>query len=76
MARDRDEGGPQISVGLVGLALVAVLLIVFIFQNTGELTVKVWFWDFTGPLWVILLATALVALVLAELATFLRRRRR
>jgi uncharacterized integral membrane protein len=76
MARDRDEGGSQISAGLVGLAVVAVLLVVFIFQNTGEQTVKVLLWDFTGPMWVILLATALVALVLAELATFIRRRRR
>ena len=76
MAREGGETGRQVSAGLVGLAVVAVLLAIFIFQNTGDLTVKVFFWDFTGPLWVILLATALVTLVLAELATFVRKRRR
>jgi uncharacterized integral membrane protein len=76
MARDGGEGGRQISAGIVGLAVVAVLLAIFIFQNTGELTVKVYFWDFTSPLWVVLLATALVTLVLAELATLVRKRRR
>lgn len=76
MARDGGEGGRQVNAGLVGAAIVAVLLAIFIFQNTGEVTVEVFFWDFTGPLWVILLATALVTLVLAELVTFVRRRRR
>jgi uncharacterized integral membrane protein len=76
MAREGDEGGRQVNAGLVGAALVAVLLAIFIFQNTDEQNVKVYFWDFTGPLWVILLATALVTLVLAELVTLVRRRRR
>jgi hypothetical protein len=39
-----------------GGALVAVLLAIFIFQNTGEETVEIFFWDFTGPMWVILSA--------------------
>jgi uncharacterized integral membrane protein len=76
MAREGGEGGLQINAGLVGGALLAVLLAIFIFQNTGEETVEVFFWDFTGPLWVILLATALVTLVLSGMFTLVRRRRR
>lgn len=73
-----DEGSSrnQISAGFIGIAVIAVLLVVFIFQNTQDETVKLLLWEFTAPMWLVLAATALVTLVLAEIATFLRRRRR
>jgi uncharacterized integral membrane protein len=78
MARDDEpnEGGRQISAGVVGLALVAVLLAVFIFQNTVRVPVKLLLWEFEGQMWMVLLGTAVVSLVLVELASMLRRRRR
>jgi uncharacterized integral membrane protein len=76
MARDDGDGKRQVNAGIVGLAIVAVLLAIFIFQNTSRVTVELYFWEFTGQMWIVLLGTALVALVLAELATMLRRRRR
>lgn len=75
MANEGSER-TQISAGFIALAVIAVLLVVFIFQNTQDETVTLYFWEFTAPLWLVLLATAVVALVLAEVATFLRRRRR
>ncbi|MFP3907241.1 MAG: hypothetical protein ACLFRV_13910 [Acidimicrobiales bacterium] len=76
MADEENDGGLQISAGLVGLALVAVLLAVFIFQNTDDEPVNIYLWEVTAPMWLILLATALVTLVLTEVAGFIRRRRR
>ncbi|MDZ7678594.1 MAG: hypothetical protein U5K29_08570 [Acidimicrobiales bacterium] len=76
MADEENDGGLQISAGLVGLTLVAVLLAVFIFQNTDDQPVSIYLWEVTAPMWLILLATALVTLVLTEVAGFIRRRRR
>jgi uncharacterized integral membrane protein len=78
MAKDDEpnEGGRQISAGVVGLALVAVLLAVFIFQNTVRVPVKLLLWEFEGQMWMVLLGTAVVSLVLVEFASMLRRRRR
>ena len=73
---DEEKDGIQISAGLVGLTLVAALLIIFIFQNTGDQPVKLYFWEVTAPMWLILLGTAVVTLVLTEVAGFIRRRRR
>jgi len=70
------DGGRQISAGIVGLGIIAVLLVVFIVQNTDETPVTVLFWDVTAPLWMVLLGTAVVALVIAELAGIVRRRSR
>lgn len=73
---DEGSGRTQISAGFVGIAVVAVLLIVFIFQNTQDETVTLLLWEFSAPMWLVLLGTAVVTLVLAEVATMLRRRRR
>lgn len=76
MANEDSSSRTQISAGFIGIAVVAVLLIIFIFQNTQEETVELLLWDVTAPMWLVLLGTAVVSLVLAEVATFLRRRRR
>lgn len=73
---NEDSERTQVSAGFIALAVVAVLLVVFIFQNTQDETVTLYFWEFTAPMWLVLLATAVVTLVLAEIGTFLRRRRR
>lgn len=78
MARDDTpvEGRRQISPGVVVAAVVGVLLAIFIFQNTDDQTVQIYFWEVTAPLWIVLLGTALVALLMTELASTLRRRRK
>lgn len=72
---DEEKDGIQISAGLIGLTLVAALLIIFIFQNTDDQPVKLYFWEVTAPMWLILLGTAVVTLILTEVAGFIRRRR-
>lgn len=76
MASDDSDSRRQISAGFVILAIVAILLVVFILQNTQRVPVELFFWEFTGQMWVVLLGTAVVTLVLAEVASILRKRRR
>lgn len=61
---------------LIGGGILLVLLLFFIFQNTADTTFKYLFWDFTLPLWLGLLVTAVVAFVVGQLALLWRRHRR
>ncbi|HSL59649.1 MAG TPA: LapA family protein [Acidimicrobiales bacterium] len=61
---------------LIGAAALAVLLAVVIFQNTDSTDVTLLFWEVSFPLWLVLLGTAVVTLVAAELVGAVRRRRR
>ena len=61
---------------LIGGGILLVLLLIFIFQNTADTTFKYLFWDFTLPLWLGLLITAVVAFVVGQLALMWRRHKR
>ena len=66
-------GGGAIAT-LVGLA---GLLVVFMIQNTQEVPVEFLFWDFSWPVWLIVLGSALIgALVWFGLGVLRRHRRR
>lgn len=71
-----EETSRSISPTVVIGAILAVALAVFVFQNSHEVPVEVFFWDFSGPLWLVLLVTILVALVMIELIGTLWRARR
>jgi uncharacterized integral membrane protein len=73
---DETRNKSQISAGIIGMVVLAILLVIFIFQNTERVPVKLYFWEFNGQMWVVLLGTAVVTLVLAEIGTFVRKRRR
>jgi len=60
---------------LIGAGLLALLLAVVILQNRDSTDVTLLFWDVSAPLWLVLLATAVVALIAAELVGAVRRRR-
>ena len=61
---------------IVSLAGVAALVI-FMVQNTEDVTVDFMFWDFTWPVWLLTLVAALIgALVWFGLGVLRRRRRR
>jgi uncharacterized integral membrane protein len=67
----RLGGGAIASLG--GLAV----LVIFMIQNTEDVTVDFLFWDFTWPVWLLTLAAALVgALVWLGLGLLRRHRRR
>jgi uncharacterized integral membrane protein len=69
--RRRFGGGAVVTLG--GLAV----LVIFMVQNTEDVTVEFLAWDFTWPLWLLTLASALVgALVWLGLGVLRRRRRR
>ena len=64
-------GGAIASIG--GLAV----LVIFMLQNTDDVTVEFLFWDFTLPVWLLTLVAALVgALVWLGLGVLRRHRRR
>jgi uncharacterized integral membrane protein len=68
----RKLGGGAIA-SLSGLAV----LVIFMAQNTEDVTVDFLFWDFTWPVWLLTLAAALVgALVWFGLGVLRRHRRR
>ena len=68
----RAIGGGAIAT-LGGLGILAVFMI----QNTSDVTVEFLFWDFTWPLWLVVLASAVLgAFVWLGLGVLRRHRRR
>jgi uncharacterized integral membrane protein len=58
-ARGAEKKGGVSPALIVGLVVLAALLI-FIFQNTDDVEVSFLFFDFSAPLWLILLAVAVL----------------
>jgi uncharacterized integral membrane protein len=55
----------------------AAVLVIFMLQNTDDVTVEFLFWEFTWPVWLLALVAALVgALVWLGLGVLRRHRRR
>lgn len=79
MARGDDstaEGGGGINPRLVGAGVLGALVAVVILQNTDSTDVTLFFWEVSAPLWLVLLGTAVVTLIAAELQGAVRRRRK
>jgi uncharacterized integral membrane protein len=69
--RRRFGGGAVVTLG--GVAA----LVIFMVQNTDDVTIEFLFWDFTWPVWLLTLVAALVgALVWLGLSVLRRHRRR
>ena len=72
-AGERSKLGGGAIATIVGLAA----LVIFMVQNTEDVTIKFLFWDFTWPVWLLVLVAALVgALVWFGLGVLRRHRRR
>jgi uncharacterized integral membrane protein len=70
-----DSGdGRRVSGRLVVVGVIVVALGTFVLQNTDDVKVKWLIFNFTAPLWIILLVTAALALVLGEAVGVLRKR--
>lgn len=72
-----DKTGITLGGGAIAAISGAALLIIFMVQNTEDVTVEFLFWDFTWPLWLVVLLSATVgALVWLGLGVLRRHRRR
>ena len=78
-ANDAVEGqgqGLRLGGGAIASLVGVGLLIVFMVQNTEEVTLDFLFWSFTWPLWLLTLVTALVGAVVWIGFGLMRRHRR
>ncbi|MXZ77176.1 MAG: DUF1049 domain-containing protein [Acidimicrobiia bacterium] len=66
----------QINARMVLGALAGIALIVFIAQNTKEITVNFLGWDWNLPLFLLLLITVVLSVVCTEIASWYMGRRR
>jgi cytochrome c-type biogenesis protein CcmH/NrfF len=72
-----DGEGFRLGGGAIAAGSGVSALIIFMLQNTEDVTVTFLFWDFTWPLWLLTLVTAVFgALVWFGLGVVRRRRRR
>ncbi|MET0804695.1 MAG: lipopolysaccharide assembly protein LapA domain-containing protein [Acidimicrobiales bacterium] len=70
------EQGRRLGARAIGLAVAVLALVAFIVQNTGDIRVEWLVFDVTLPLWLLLLITAVLGAVVANLGGWLARRRR
>lgn len=62
--------------GSVGLALLVAAVVFLAYQNIGEVPVRAFWWEFSLPLVVVIVATAIVTLVIQILVGLVARWRR
>jgi uncharacterized integral membrane protein len=55
-----ERHGRQVSPKLIVTAVVAVLVLIFVFQNTEQAPIRFLVWDFDIAVWVALLITLLI----------------
>ncbi|MFH8798897.1 DUF1049 domain-containing protein [Streptomyces sp. NPDC017936] len=68
--------GPELTPGRIAVLVLAALALIFIFENRGPTEIRLLVPVVTLPLWVALLATALIGAVCGAYAGCVRRRRR
>lgn len=75
--KERVFVGTGVFVGLVVGLVLAVIMIILAAQNTDSTTVKFLVWDYSTPLFVLILAALLAGVIIDELGgLFYRHRRR
>ena len=78
MSQDVARGGISrfLSPKTITALVLAVLALIFVFQNTGRGTVQLYFWEITAPAWVWTLTLFIAGAIVGSLFPWLRRRRR
>jgi uncharacterized integral membrane protein len=75
--RDTAKGRAALSGGAIAALGGLGLLVVFMFQNTEDVTVKLLVFEFTWPVWLLILVSAAIgALIWFGLGVLRRHRRR
>ena len=73
----RVEKQPRRGMGtLIGLGIVGILFLIFIFQNTEKVKFQFLFFDFTWPAWLMLLVLFVLGMLAGFITSALLRRRR
>ena len=72
----KDKRGLAIGGGAIATIGGGALLVIFMLQNTDDVTVKFLAWKFTWPVWLLVLVTATVGAVIWIGLGILRRHRR
>ncbi len=74
---DQRKDGRRLGGGAIATGVGVAALVVFMLQNTEDAKVKFLAWDFTWPVWLIVLVSAVLgALVWLGLGVLRRHRRR
>ena len=72
-----DKPGFRLGGGAIAAISGAALLVIFMAQNTEDVTLEFLFWDFTWPLWLVVLLSATIgALIWLGIGVIRRHRRR
>lgn len=64
---------PKLSPKAIGAVVIAVLALIFVFQNTARGQVRFLFWTVTAPAWAWLLVIFVAGLIVGSLFPWLRR---
>ena len=80
MVQNSPGGVDKRALGLGGGAIASIAggagLVIFMLQNTEDVTVKFLFWKFTWPVWLLVLVAAVVGAIVWLGLGILRRHRR
>jgi uncharacterized integral membrane protein len=72
----KDSNGRRMSLGAIASGTGIAVLVVFMLQNTDDVRVDFLAWDFTWPVWLLVLASAIIGAVVWIGLGVLRRHRR
>jgi uncharacterized integral membrane protein len=75
-SKSKSTGGSSVSWGVAVFLLFALIIVVFVVQNTANVPVKFLSWEGSFPLPLLVVVTALLAIVADEIVGVIRRRRR
>jgi uncharacterized integral membrane protein len=71
-----DRQGLRLGGGAIASLSGVAVLVVFMVQNTDDVTVKFLFWNFTWPVWLLILVSAAIGAIVWFGMGVLRRHRR
>lgn len=71
-----DKEGMKLGGGAIASLSGLAVLVIFMFQNTEDVKVTFLFWDFTWPLWLVILFSAVFGAIVWLGLGILRRRQR
>lgn len=74
--KSKPPRGSGVSWGVAIFLIFALVIVVFVVQNTANVPVKFLSWEGTFPLPLLIVVTALLAIIADEIVGVIRRRRR